>query len=252
MKVALLSTRSTSGKTTVSLLLGGVWARISKTHVYHMTTGSFDEYFNAAPDIDLRMKGHTPELKTSLRAASIESAESFATSFTAAGNYPVCEFSDPTSPEEKADAVKGFASILPASSLILVEVSNDADVETNSAVINACDVVLVLARPMVGEGKRVEEILKKYSVTIPHLVLVNQVNSRAVTVKEMQTWFPGKFLTLSYNPTIQKYLNKRKLEGLIDSVLRADNDTTTLRQELHGILARLYAPVKIPEVSRWA
>lgn len=252
MKIALISTRSTSGKTVTSLLLGGIWAKISKTHVYHMTTGSFDEYFNTAPEIDLKMKGHTPELKTSLRAASIESAESFATSFTNAGNYPICEFSDPTSPEEKAEAVKGFSTLLTPSSLVLIEISNDADVETNSAVINACDVALVIARPIAGEYERVKEILSKYSVVIPHLVLLNGVNNRAITVKELQVWFPEKFLTLSYNPTIQKYLNKRKLEGLLDSIVRADNDTTTLRQEIHGILSRLYAPVKIQEVSRWA
>ena len=252
MKIALISTRSTSGKTVTSLLLGGIWAKISKTHVYHMTTGSFDEYFNTAPEIDLKMKGHTPELKTSLRAASIESAESFATSFTNAGNYPICEFSDPTSPEEKAEAVKGFSTLLTPSSLVLIEISNDADVETNSAVINACDVALVIARPIAGEYERVKEILYKYSVVIPHLVLLNGVNNRAITVKELQVWFPEKFLTLSYNPTIQKYLNKRKLEGLLDSIVRADNDTTTLRQEIHSILSRLYAPVKIQEVSRWA
>ena len=252
MKIALISTRSTSGKTVTSLLLGGIWAKISNTHVYHMTTGSFDEYFNTAPEIDLKMKGHTPELKTSLRAASIESAESFATSFTSAGNYPICEFSDPTSPEEKADAVKGFSTLLTPSSLVLIEISNNADVETNSEIINACDVALVIARPIAGEYERVKEILAKYSVTIPHLVLLNEVNNRAITVKELQVWFPEKFLTLSYNPTIQKYLNKRKLEGLLDSIVRADNDTTTLRQEIHGILSRLYAPVKIQEVSRWA
>ena len=252
MKIALISTRSTSGKTLTSLLIGGIGARIFKTPAYHMTTGSFDEYFNLAQDIDLKMKGHTPELHAALRAASVQDAESFATSFTSAGNYPICEFSDPSSPEEKASALKGFAGLLSPTSLVLVEINNYADVEANSAVIDACDVALILARPMMGEYERVKEIIDKYNVRIPHMLLINQVNNLSVTVKELQAWFPEKFLTLSYNPTVQKFLNKRKLEQLIDGVLRADFGTGTLRQEVYNILSKLYAPVKIPEVTRWS
>ena len=252
MKIALISTPSTSGKTVMSLLLGGIWARVMKTKSYHMTTGSFDEYFNILPDIDIKMRGHTREVRAALRAASIESAESFATSFTAQGNYPICEFSDPSSAEEKADTLRGFASLLPPSGLVLVEICNEANLEDNIEIINACDVALIICRPIMGEYERVKSIKEKYQIKIPSFPLLMQVNNLAVTKKELDIWFPTKYLTLSYTPVIQKFINKRKADMLLDAVIKVDFNTSTLRQEIYNILSVLYAPVKIPEVSRWS
>lgn len=253
MKVALISTPSTSGKTTIGFLLGCVWARIMKTKSYHMTTGSFDEYFNMLPDIDIKMRGHTRELRAALRAASIESAESFATSFTSQGNYPICEFSDPSSPEEKGDTLRGFATLLPPTGIILVEISNDANLEDNINVINSCDVALILCRPMQGEAARVRDTMHKYNITIPSFPLLMQVNNLTVTKKELDIWFAGmKYLTFSYSPAIQKFINKKKADALVNAIINVDFNTGTLRQELHNILAMLYAPVKIPEVNKWS
>lgn len=252
MKIALISTPSTSGKTILSFLLGCTWSRVMKTKSYHMTTGTFDEYFNLVPDIDVKMRGKTRELRTSLRSASIDSAESFATSFTPYGNYPICEFTDPSSPEEKADVLKGFATLLPNTGLILVEISNQADLADNIAVINACDVALVLCRPIMGEYANYKKTLEKYKVEIPAFPLLAQVNPLTVTKKELDAWFPEKYLTMSYNPAIQKFINKRKADQLIGAVIKVDFCTQTLRQELHTILSRLYHPYKIPEVGRWS
>lgn len=252
MKIALISTPSTSGKTIMSLLLGGIWARVMKTKSYHMTTGSFDEYFNILPDIDIKMRGHTRELRASLRAASIESAESFATSFTAQGNYPICEFSDPSSAEEKADTLRGFASLLPPTGLILVEINNDANLEDNIEIINACDVALILCRPISGEMERVKSIAARYKVQVPYFPLLMQLNPLSVTKKELDIWFNTKYLTFSYSPVIQKFVNKRKADMLLEAIIKVDYNTSTLRQEIYNILATLYAPVKIPEVSRWS
>ena len=253
MKVALISTPSTSGKTVLSFLLGCTWAKVMKTKSYHMTTGTFDEYFNLVPDIDVKMRGKTRELRTALRSASVESAESFATSFTTSGNYPVCEFTDPSSPEEKAEVLKGFAALLPSiTSLVLVEINNNADLEDNIAVINACNVALVLCRPIMGEYDAYKKILEKYKVEIPAFPLLTQLNPLTVTKKELDIWFPEKYFTFSYNPAIQKFINKRKADMLIDAIIKVDFGTQTIRQELHNILARIYHPTKIPEVSRWS
>lgn len=252
MKIALISTRSTSGKTTLSMLMGGVGARVFKTPSYLMTTGSFDSHFDICADIDVKMRGHTPEIKAALRAASVKDAESFATSFTMAGVYPICEFSDPSLPDEKAGVVKGFSALLPPTALTLVEIDNAAKLEDNREIISVCDVAIIIARPIKGEYKRVKEVIDRYQLSIPYIILLNQVNPLAVTTKELQMWFPEKFFTFSYNPTIQKFFCKRKTEQLIEGILRADYGTGTLRQEMYNLLAKLYAPVKIPEVSRWA
>lgn len=252
MKIALISTHSTSGKTTMGLLLGGVGAQIFKTPSYLMTTGSFDSHFNVCADIDIKMRGHTPEIRAALRAASVKDAESFSTSLVSAGLYPICEFSDPSLPEEKADVVKGFASLLDAKALVMVEICNDAKAEDNRAIIESCDVAIIIARPIMGEYENVKKIIDKYKIEIPHVLLLNEVNPLAVTTKELQVWFPEKFWTFSYNPAIPKFFNKRKTEQLVDGLLKADYGTGTLRQEIYNLLSKLYHPVKIPEVSRWA
>lgn len=252
MKIALISTHSTYGKTTLGLLLGGVGAQVFKTPSYLMTTGSFDSHFNVCADIDVKMRGHTPEIKAALRAASVKDAESFATSLTNAGLYPICEFSDPSLPEEKAEVVKGFAGLLNPKALVMVEISNEANVEDNRAIIETCDVAIIIARPIMGEYENVKKIIDKYKIEIPHVLLLNEVNPLAVTTKELQIWFPEKFWTFSYNPAIPKFFNKRKAEQLVEGLLRADFGTGTLRQEIYNLLSKLYHPVKIPEVSRWA
>ena len=253
MKIAVISTLSMLGKTYFAMTAGTVYAHVMKEPVYFMTTGTFEDHFHMAPEIDVKMVGHTPELQAALRASSISSAESFATSFTKDGVYPICEFSDPASASVKAATLKGFGSIVTGStSMILVEIDNAADADLNTEIIKNCDVALILASPEMGVASKIKKIKDRYAISIPTYTVFNMYNPIAVSLKDIQSWHPEKFFTYTYNATALKYLNKRALDRMVEEVAKGGNAFGTMRNEIYNIVKAMYYPIKIPEVARWS
>lgn len=252
MKIAVISTKSSFGKTYFALTSGGTMAKVLKEASYLFTTGSFDDYFGMVQNIDVKMFGRTPELQACIRANSLENAESFSSSLTLDGLYPICAFSDSSSIDAKANAYNGFATLVKPTTPILLEIDNMADRELNSRLIHESDVAVIISNPAFGCTKKIDDIMQMYNIKIPTFVLFNNWNPATAGTKDFKSWYSGKYFLYSYNPMALKYINKRASERLLVDIVKGGSGLGSLRNEIYSIFSYLYKPVKIPEVSKWS
>lgn len=257
MKVAVISTQSSAGKTSIMITLGAVLAKLKRRHVYYMSTGTLVNFFRPYPESDIVRWGRPAELSNAINSNDIGLAEALTVSLTQYGDYPICSFDDSTPTDRKADIYGGLPKLIGNMDLALLEVANDTPYDLAKAMIDKSNLVLIIAEQSMNTVQDIKDVIAKYDLKDNYRVIINKYDANISSLKSIESMMKlpkgSKLISIPYNPTLAKYMDQRMYHNAIPKIVKAEAGFTGIRAGIYEILKTIYSGVKyIPEVSEWA
>lgn len=262
IKVALISTGQTLGKSCLATVLGGVYSRSQGRNVAIFSTGDATDItdlvdtFSKAGDID------SPHIFKAMVENATEDEKVLFNYGVQAGDehvyvYNILNASMPM--EDKKELLISAIKKVPAD-LTIIEINGDINNEINQKVLEICDCALWLVDTSLKGVKKYKEIYN--SIDIPnikynHAIVMSKYNNVIVSDKKFAGLLNVKtaeLFKMPYNNMIGKYALLGQLDRLAHNIIIGDCEVVDLRMPLQEIMSFLFnTPTRkiIRSIDKW-
>lgn len=263
MKVAILSTVPTCGKSSFIDVFGGVYSRSQRREVVAFSTGNALDIINMVTNASKTAELDNPYIvKSMVENASNEDADSLRNYGIQAGDEHVYIFdilNTTLKQDEKEQFLLSAIEKVPAD-LTLIEICGDPNTDLNRRVLNLCDCSIILTDVSIKGCMNLAEIFEKMPrcIALTNKALVmsrcnaivagDKKISEAIKMKQTDIYkFP-------YNPIIGKLAFDGELDRVAYDIVNGDYNVSEFRMPLQMLMEFVYdTPTRkiIRSIDRW-
>lgn len=261
MIVGIVSPVSQSGKSTMALLLAGIYARSqAKVSVIFSTTGHNDYEDLATPTV-VRESTENPYILGTGIIGTAEPTEvlSYGEHFGPESVYFFNMFNNALDESERIEQFSEIVKHLKAD-LKLIEITGDLNRERNKLAISLCDCLLIvypMSDKVLTRRQRFIDTLPDERLKVNNISIISKYQSKITTQKELcsRTGLNiNDVIFLPYNDTIEKFSWKKELTKLTREATVGTDLGIPLRTPYQEIMSSIFDTSKVKsirEVSRW-
>lgn len=262
MKVAVISMVPTLGKSSLSVVLGGVFSRSQGRDAVLLSTGNAEDIINAVSNIKAAGDMDNPHiLKSLLDNAGMNPKELLNYGIQAGDEhlYIYDILNSTMSTEEKEELFVSAVKTLPAD-LTLVEICGDVTNEFNRKIMKLCDCSIILtdtSQKCLSEVDNFIKSLPKGNMQLNAALVVSRHDVNVASDKAISS-ISGKPLSLlfkfPYNPIIGKLSLQGELDKLAYNIVTGDHGVLNLRMPLQELMEFIFNTPKrklVRSIDRW-
>lgn len=263
MKIAVLSTVSTCGKSTFIEVFGGVYSRSQRREVVAFSTGNALDIINMVTNLTKTAELDNPYIvKSMVDNASNEDADTLRNYGIQAGDEHVYIFDILNTTMEQADREEFLLSAIskvPAD-MTLIEICGDPNSDLNKQVLRLCDCSIILTDVSIKGCMYLEDIFKKMprcTALANRALVMSRYNPNVASDKKISSVINMKqtdIYKFPYNPVIGKLGFDGELDRVVYDIIQGDHNVSDFRMPMQMLMEFVYdTPTRkiIRSIDRW-
>lgn len=263
MKVAVLSTVPTCGKSTFVEIFGGVYSRSQRREVVIFSTGDALDVINMVTNLAKTAELDNPYIvKSMVENANNEDADSLRNYGIQAGDEHVFIFDILNTTLQQAEKEEFLLSAIekvPAD-MTLIEICGDPNSDLNKKVLNLCDCSIILTDVSIKGCMNLAEIFEKMPKCIAltnKALVMSRCNPIVASDKKISSAIKMRLTDIykfPYNPVVGKLAFDGELDRICYNITVGDYNVSEFRMPLQMLMEFVYdTPTRkiIRSIDRW-
>lgn len=262
MKVAVLSTVPTCGKTTLVEILGGVYSRSQGRNTVILSTGDARDIMSMVTrDNGVGALDNAHIVKAMIDNAG-DDAENLLNYGERAGDEHVYIFdvlNAAMSKEELSEFLLNAIKKIPAD-LTLIEICGDVNSELNRKVLEVCDCSLILVEHSIKGCKSLVQLIKDMPAgraKVNRGIILSKYDATVCSDKAFASKLGMKaqnIFKFPYNPQVTKLAFNGELDRIVYNIIVGEHEVVNLRRACQDIMEYLFNSDRrkvVREIERW-
>ena len=262
MKVAIISNDDSSvGKTTLAVLLGGIFSSIKRERVAIFCDKAAEDYPTMCEMLDKnKAAAYISVFRASLENGKLKDEDLFPYGRLIKNTQAyVFDIIHPSLADVDIEAMFMSAIKLSNAPLTIVDTSGNFEDERTQEIIDTCNAILYVVDCNPKSLKKAREFRENYPDDVVNrtLFVVSRFNNTSCSEKHAAGLIGVKqksIMTFPYSPAILKSVFEGNLQALVSPIITGDPNVVACRAKAHDILAALFNEKDykyIPDVKDW-